>query len=72
VCDAKVANVFADDAGHGHAQRSGEILHRHFSLTLRGIQQVDDFLCECCAATCPVEINGHIFFHRHMSKISDI
>jgi len=30
----KVAQVFQDDRRHGHAQRGGEILHRHRLLLL--------------------------------------
>jgi hypothetical protein len=68
----KVAQILEHDRRHGHAQRGGEILHRHRLLLLRVGQEIDQPLRQILRTAGFIKLNGKLFAVSHLTEVRQV
>jgi hypothetical protein len=68
----EMAQVLLNDRGHRHAQRGGEIVHRHGLLLLRVCKQAYEQAGEILRVTGFVKIHGQVFALAHLAKVRQV
>jgi hypothetical protein len=67
-----MAQVLEHNRGHGHAQRGGEVLHRHRLLLVRIGQEIDQPLSQVLRAAGFIKLNGQFFAVGHLAEICKV
>lgn len=68
----EMAQVLLDDRGHRHAQRGGEIVHRHGLLLFRVGKQADQQAGKIFRVTGLVKFHGKVFAVAHLAKVRQV
>jgi hypothetical protein len=68
----KMAQIFEDDVGHGHAERGGKILFRHGLLPDRVGEKANQACRQIFGIARLVELDCHSFAIRHLAKVFQV
>jgi hypothetical protein len=68
----EVSQILLHDIRHGHAQASGEILHRHPLLFLRILQKLKEAICQSFGISRRIKFDREFFALCHLPEIRDV